>query len=65
MDRACLDEDLQGRGLSVDGMLSCKVLAEADKLAKHKGTRAAVIGSGAIGIEAAEALKLNGRNFAQ
>ncbi|HPX50130.1 MAG TPA: FAD-dependent oxidoreductase [Deltaproteobacteria bacterium] len=47
-------------GVNLDGVLSCKVLAEADKLARHKGTKAVVIGSGAIGIEAAEALKLKG-----
>lgn len=47
-------------GVQMDGVFSCKVLAEADKLAEHKGTKAVVIGSGAIGIEAAEALKLKG-----
>ena len=47
-------------GVDLDGVLSCKVLAEADKLANHKGTKAVVIGSGAIGIEAAEALKIKG-----
>lgn len=47
-------------GVNLEGIFSCKVLAEADKLAKHKGTKAVVIGSGAIGIEAAEALKLKG-----
>jgi len=47
-------------GVRLDGVLSCKVLAEADKLANHKGAKAVVIGSGAIGIEAAEALKLKG-----
>jgi len=47
-------------GVQMDGVFSCKVLAEADKLAGHKGTKAVVIGSGAIGIEAAEALKLKG-----
>ena len=47
-------------GIDLDGVMSCKVLAEADRLAKHKGSRAVVIGSGAIGIEAAEALKLKG-----
>lgn len=47
-------------GMDKEGVLSCKVLAEADRLARHPGTRAVVIGSGAIGIEAAEALKLKG-----
>ncbi len=47
-------------GVDLDGVHSCKALAEADKLAEHKGTKAVVIGSGAIGIEAAEALKIKG-----
>ncbi len=51
-------------GIDLDGVFSCKVLAEADRLAGHQGTRAVVIGSGAIGIEAAEALKLKGYQVA-
>ena len=47
-------------GIDKEGVLSCKLLAEADKLAAHQGSSAVVIGSGAIGIEAAEALKLKG-----
>ncbi len=47
-------------GVDKKGVLSCKLLGEADKLAKHNGNTAVVIGSGAIGIEAAEALKKRG-----
>ena len=38
-------------------VFGCKKLEDADKLFKHKGHSAVVIGSGAIGIEIAEALK--------
>ncbi|MCA1785658.1 MAG: FAD-dependent oxidoreductase, partial [Desulfobacteraceae bacterium] len=47
-------------GIDNSGVFSCKQLAETQKLADHKGTSAVVIGSGAIGIEAAEALKRKG-----
>jgi len=43
-------------GVHLDGVLKCKQLSDADALASRKGSRAVVIGSGAIGIEAAEAL---------
>jgi NADH oxidase (H2O2-forming) len=47
-------------GVDKQGVLSCKLLGDADKLAEHSGSTAVVIGSGAIGIEAAEALKKRG-----
>lgn len=47
-------------GIDNPGVFSCKQLGETQKLAAHKGSRAVVIGSGAIGIEAAEALKRKG-----
>jgi len=47
-------------GVEKGGVHSCKLLGEADKLLQHKGGIAVVIGSGAIGIEAAEALKKKG-----
>jgi NADH oxidase (H2O2-forming) len=47
-------------GIDKRGVLSCKLLGEADRLVAHRGTSAVVIGSGAIGIEAAEALKKTG-----
>ncbi len=47
-------------GINKKGVFSCKQLAETEKLNNHKGSRAVVIGSGAIGIEAAEALKRRG-----
>jgi len=47
-------------GIDNSGVFSCKQLTETQKLADHKGTGAVVIGSGAIGIEAAEALKRKG-----
>jgi NADH oxidase (H2O2-forming) len=47
-------------GIDNQGVFSCKQLGETQKLAAHKGTCAVVIGSGAIGIEAAEALKRKG-----
>ena len=43
-------------GVDLDGVLKCKQLSDADALASRKGSRAVVIGSGAIGIEVAEAL---------
>lgn len=48
------------KGVDKEGVYCCKVLADADGLARHKGTSAVVIGSGLIGIEAAEALKKKG-----
>ncbi|UCF91167.1 MAG: NAD(P)/FAD-dependent oxidoreductase [Desulfobacterales bacterium] len=47
-------------GVDRQGVLSCKLLGEADKLSEHGGSTAVVIGSGAIGVEAAEALKKKG-----
>ncbi|MGM0539343.1 MAG: NAD(P)/FAD-dependent oxidoreductase [Thermodesulfobacteriota bacterium] len=48
------------QGVHNKGVFSCKQLHEAMKLQAHKGKSAVVIGSGAIGIEAAEALKKKG-----
>lgn len=47
-------------GIDTLGVFSCKQLAETEKLAAHNGSSAVIIGSGAIGIEAAEALKRKG-----
>ncbi|MFN2357419.1 MAG: NAD(P)/FAD-dependent oxidoreductase [Desulfotignum sp.] len=47
-------------GIDNPGVFSCKQLAQTEKLAVHTGRSAVVIGSGAIGIEAAEALKRKG-----
>jgi len=47
-------------GIDNPGVFSCKQLFETEKLNLHKGSCAVVIGSGAIGIEAAEALKKKG-----
>lgn len=47
-------------GIDTPGVFSCKQLAETEKLAAHNGSSAVIIGSGAIGIEAAEALKRKG-----
>ncbi|PIX20757.1 MAG: NADH oxidase [Deltaproteobacteria bacterium CG_4_8_14_3_um_filter_51_11] len=47
-------------GIGNKGVFSCKQLIETQKLKTHKGKSAVVIGSGAIGIEAAEALKKKG-----
>ncbi|MFO7913455.1 MAG: FAD-dependent oxidoreductase [Desulfotignum sp.] len=47
-------------GIDNQGVFSCKQLKETEKLAAHNGRSAVVIGSGAIGIEAAEALKRKG-----
>jgi NADH oxidase (H2O2-forming) len=47
-------------GLDKKGVFSLKQLADAEKMNAHEGRRAVVIGSGAIGIEAAEALKMKG-----
>ncbi len=48
------------KGIETPGIFSCKQLFETEKLYSHKGSCAVVIGSGAIGIEAAEALKKKG-----
>lgn len=48
------------KGVDKEGVFCCKVLADADALAQHQGKSAVVIGSGLIGIEAAEALKKKG-----
>lgn len=47
-------------GIDKKGIFSCKQLAQTEKLADHNGSSAVVVGSGAIGIEAAEALKRKG-----
>lgn len=47
-------------GIRSEGVFNCKQLSETEKLKAHKGRRAVVIGSGAIGIEVAEALKKMG-----
>lgn len=47
-------------GIHREGVFSCKQLVETQKLKSHQGKCAVVIGSGAIGIEAAEALKKTG-----
>lgn len=47
-------------GIRSAGVFSCKQLLETEKLEAHNGSKAVVIGSGAIGIEAAEALKKRG-----
>ena len=47
-------------GVSNKGVFSCKQLLETEKLNSHHGSCAVIIGSGAIGIEAAEALKKKG-----
>ncbi len=47
-------------GIDKPGVHRCKQLPEADRLDRHRGSAAVVIGSGAIGIEAAEALKKRG-----
>lgn len=48
------------KGVDKEGVFCCKVLADADGLAEHRGSVGVVIGSGLIGIEAAEALKKRG-----
>jgi len=47
-------------GIGNKGVFSCKQLLETENLNSHHGNSAVVIGSGAIGIEAAEALKKKG-----
>jgi NADH oxidase (H2O2-forming) len=47
-------------GIDKEGVHSCKQLGSADRLDQHRGSAAVVIGSGAIGVEAAEALKKRG-----
>lgn len=48
------------KGLNKLGVFGCKQLGDADALFERDGKAAVVIGSGAIGIEAAEALKKRG-----
>lgn len=48
------------KGVDKEGVFCCKILADADGLAEHRGSVGVVIGSGLIGIEAAEALKKRG-----
>ncbi len=45
------------KGLDLPGVFPCKTLCDVDRLARHEGRRVVVIGSGAVGIEAAEALR--------
>ena len=47
-------------GLAKQGVFTLKQLGDAEKLNAHPGERAVVVGSGAIGIEAAEALRKKG-----
>lgn len=47
-------------GIDKEGIFGCKSLLEADRLARHHGKSAVVIGSGLIGIEVSEALKKKG-----
>ena len=47
-------------GIDRQGVHSCKQLDAADQLSQYRGSAAVVIGSGAIGIEAGEALKKRG-----
>ena len=47
-------------GIRNAGVFSCKQMHETEKLDAHRGRKAVVVGSGAIGIEAAEALKKRG-----
>lgn len=47
-------------GIGKKGVFFCKQLADADRLAVHSGKTAVIIGSGAIGIEVAEALVYKG-----
>ena len=51
-------------GIQKAGVFSCKQLSETEKLLTHRGCKAVVIGSGAIGIEVAEALKKIGYQVA-
>ena len=48
------------QGTDRDGVFCCKELNDADRLFRHRGENAVVIGSGAVGVEAAEALKKRG-----
>ncbi|RTZ95078.1 MAG: hypothetical protein DSY90_14375 [Deltaproteobacteria bacterium] len=47
-------------GIRLPGVFNCKQLDAAKQLREHNGRRAVVIGSGAIGIEVAEALHKKG-----
>lgn len=51
-------------GVQMKGVFSCKQLSEAEALKAHTGAQAVVIGSGAIGIEVAEALTKKGYQVA-
>ncbi|MFO7739090.1 MAG: FAD-dependent oxidoreductase [Desulfatiglandaceae bacterium] len=44
-------------GVDTPDLFICKTLQEADRLVGREGSHTEVIGSGAIGVEAAEALK--------
>lgn len=48
------------KGIDKKNVFCCKTLSDADSLATNEGKVAVVIGSGLIGIEAAEALKKRG-----
>jgi NADH oxidase (H2O2-forming) len=48
------------KGVKKEGVFYCKQLVDADKLNLGNGKKAVVIGSGAIGVEVAEALKRKG-----
>jgi len=48
------------KGIEKKGILGFKQLEEADRLARHRGRTAVVIGAGPIGVEVAEALKKKG-----
>ncbi len=47
-------------GEDKEGVFRIKTLADADALLEHNGTRAVIVGSGAIGIEVAVALRCRG-----
>jgi len=47
-------------GIHTPGVFRLKQLADTERLNRHNGRRSVIIGSGAIGIEAAEALKKRG-----
>ncbi len=48
------------KGIGLKGVFCCKKLSDAEKIIEHKGKKAVVVGSGAIGVEVAEALKKKG-----
>jgi len=49
-------------GTQLNGVFGCKSIVDADNLFSRNSKNAVVVGSGAIGIEAAEALKKRGAN---